>query len=230
LQDSFQRRAILRAEGQISAASGRDEHDLADEEAFLQESGELHFNLSDLLCALFRTHSSAFFPVYMDHWNEVVCNLCCSHCLSEDQQFAASIICDVVEFGLNDASAEIFIEQTFTLLCEVCTNTVDYSPRRNCAYALGIMCEKFSRKMLLSSPQRAMTALAALGRSIAKGEGEGAPRGAATDNAVSAVGILLEQLDMLRDEVGLDSGVDLQLMWGQWLAYLPLRDDTVRKM
>ncbi len=51
LRDSLQRRAVLRAEAQV--AGDPDDEDVSDEQMFMQESMELHYNISGELSSLF---------------------------------------------------------------------------------------------------------------------------------------------------------------------------------
>ena len=196
-----------------------------DKEQFLQESGELHYNVSDLICAVFRSHGSAFFTPLMDVWHESVMNMLRPFCLPEDQQFAGSIVCDVIEYGLSSSSAAQYFEAVIPLLAEVCSTTTEPGPRRNAAYGLGMMCERYPMEFIRPHTQPVQV-LAALRACVAKGEGPGESRGFATDNAVSAVGIILEQVDLHGEQVLEGAGLQSQVLWGQWLAYLPLRDDT----
>ena len=55
------------------------------------------------------------------------------------------------------------------------------------------------------------------------GGGKRVARGECTDNAVAAVGTVLEQMQLL----GVDLQLNQQFMWEQWLNYLPLRADVV---
>jgi hypothetical protein len=110
LQDSIQRRAILKAEAQVLGVT--DEDDEQDEEFFLTESMELHYNIAELVGALFRTHGSDYLPVYMERWHDMLHHMSNSQCLKEDRQFSFCIISDVIEFGLgdsNDLAASYFV-------------------------------------------------------------------------------------------------------------------------
>lgn len=102
LQDSIQRRAILKAEAQVVGVT--DEDDEQDEEFFLTESMELHYNIAELVGALFRTHGSDYLPVYMERWHDMLHHMSNSQCLKEDRQFSFFIISDVIEFGLGDSN------------------------------------------------------------------------------------------------------------------------------
>jgi hypothetical protein len=70
-----------------------------------------------------------------------------------------------------------------------------------------------------------MMALHALSACIAQGEAPEEPRGECTDNAVSAVGAVLESLQAIGYN-GL-SAQQYERLWGQWLEYLPLQHDAV---
>ena len=100
--------------------------------------------------------------------------------------------------------------------------TQDAGIRQTCAYAVGIAAEKHP------GPFRPFAAacLNALAASISMGEGE-EERGSCTDNAVSAVGILLERMDVSSGEESASLTEKFPYVWGQWLAYLPLRHDVV---
>eukprot|EP01035_Chromulina_nebulosa_P018242 gene18242-23915_t len=54
LRDSIQKRGLLRAEAQISG--GADEDDIADELILMSESLELHFNISEVIGMILRSH------------------------------------------------------------------------------------------------------------------------------------------------------------------------------
>jgi hypothetical protein len=56
------------------------------------------------------------------------------------------------------------------------------------------------------------------------GEGPGEGRGECTDNAVNSVGVILEHVEGAKNTEG-TSGINFEFMWGQWLAYLPLKHD-----
>jgi hypothetical protein len=58
-RDSIQRRAVLRAEAAVSSSDGRDEDDAADEQLFMQESLELHYNVAELIGTALRVRVRA---------------------------------------------------------------------------------------------------------------------------------------------------------------------------
>lgn len=221
LRDSLQRRAVLRAEAQVSG--DLDEEDASDEAVFMQESMELHYNISDLIGAVFRTHGSQFYQIYIEQWHDMICNLSHSYCLKEDRQFAFFVVSDVIEFGLTRETAKVYLEQVMPTLLETCrTSSVDgFGPKRSCAYAIGIACELYP----VEFAPYALTALQALSACIQQGDEDGEAKGPCTDNAVSAVGIILEKMEThkLVD-------VNYQFVWNQWVSYLPLRHDEVRRL
>ena len=220
LRDSLQRRAVLRAEAQVSG--NVDEDDAEDEENFQRESMELHFNIAELLGTIFRTHGALFLGVYQEMWHQATCTMAHKNCLKEDRQFAYFIMSDVIEFGLNTDSANSYFDDVMPLLLDGCL-MVDPGPRQTCAYALGMAAEKYP----VEFRPYATSALNALASSIAQGEGEDEPRGQCTDNAVSAVGVILEAVDVSRGDEFDNMRESFPYIWGQWLGYLPLQHDVV---
>lgn len=110
-------------------------------------------------------------------------------------------------------------------LCEACSSMADASARQVCAYALGRASETFPPAF---APY-ALSVLQALGACVAKGEGPGELRGECTDNAVTSVGSILERVVSGNGTNGVGTmGINFEIMWGQWLDYLPLRHDLVR--
>lgn len=249
LKDSLQRRAVLRAEAAVSgggaggSSSGhggdstllRDEDDAADENLFMRDSMELHFHVSDLICAIFKTHGDLFMECYMNNWHELVQTMTHKFCLQEDKQLAFSIISDVIEFGLpeNSESTEAYLAQAIPGLVGICSSGSDDAPlRQTCGYALGVCVKRFP---LYFAPHAA-SALQGLAVSIAVGEDpeEGEVKGPCTDNCVCAVGLILEEMEKLQfsSTDALLSGMLSQIpyydIWGQWVDYLPLEHDLVR--
>ena len=109
-------------------------------------------------------------------------------------------------------------------LCEACSSMADAQARQVCAYALGRASELFPPAF---APY-ALSVLSALGACVAKGEGPGELRGECTDNAVTSVGSILERIVSGNGTNGVGTmGINFEIMWGQWLDYLPLRHDLV---
>jgi hypothetical protein len=215
VRDCLQKRAMLRAEAQLSG--GADENDAADECMFLQESMEMLYNVAEVIGEIFRTHGSLYFDLYMTSWHPVVAAMTGAHCLKEDRQFAFFVISDVIEFGLSDKHASEFLTSVIPLVCETVGKTPEANVRQTTAYVIQIAADNFPSQFA----PFAMTALMALAASV--GMGEDPPeemRGNATDNAVAAIGVILERME----SVGVTLGY--AAMWSQWIAYLPLQHDT----
>lgn len=213
LKESIQRRGILRAEAQLSGAV--DEDDEAEEEVFMSESLELHFNISEVAGMMIRGRGHLYFPVYESHWHEIIVSMIQLHCSKHDQQFGMYILCDVVEFGLTSETSTAFLPQILPLMIELVGSCEAVGPRQAAAYAVGISAEKYPGVFI----PYVHTALTALAKSIAMGDIEGNSRGECTDTSVASVGIILEKNSYL--------GIQLEYdyMWSRWINYLPLRDD-----
>lgn len=206
-----------------------DEEDADDERILMNESLELHFNVSELIGAVFKTHGHLFLPVYMSEMNDVITEMSHAHCLREDRQFAFYVVSDVIEFGLNDAAAGPYLAAVMPNICEACaTLEEEVALRQACAYVIGKAAEKYPQAFcscLSSNPPLPMMALQSLSACISRGETASEPKGECTDNAVSSVGIIVESLQ----RIGY-SGLNAQQydrLWGQWLEYLPLQFDKV---
>jgi hypothetical protein len=230
LRDSFQRRAVLRAEAQVSGQ--RDEGDADDELAFMEESRELHINIAEVIGTLFKTHGALYFPVYLELWQEIIHNASQLHCLREDRHFSLYVISDVIEYGLgrsNSANerAQHFLGLVMDLLIETCLDhrsqsDTDLVLKRVSAYSIGLAAELYPVEFV----PYVHSALKALWMLVRRGDEEGpGSRGATTDNAVSAVGIILEQAEGAGVHFSHEGMASADYIWGEWLAYLPLKDD-----
>mgnify|MGYP003385503006 CR=1 FL=1 len=219
LRDSLQRRAILRAEAQVSGG-GVDEDDVGDEEMFQQNCMELHFNLAELIGTVFKTHGSDFMVVYRQIWHETVVQMVHVNCLKEDRQFGYFIISDVIEFGLTTETAGDYFATIMANVMEGCQSEEE-GIRQTSVYCIGIAAELYPSIFL----PFAASSLTALSGAIAMGDGEEA-RGMSTDNAVSSVGILLEQMQLVIGDTSNALTASFPFVWSEWLAYLPLRDDV----
>jgi len=182
----------------------------------MNECLELHYNISDVIGAIVRTHGSDYMEIYLKDWNPIVTDLSRSYCAKEDRQFALYIISDILEFVITNDTAEAFLATFIPALLETTGECSAVGPRQAAAYSLGIAAEKFPT---IFSPF-AYVSIGALSKSIKLGE-EGELRGPCTDNSASAVGIILENMGNL--------GLELQydFLWDQWIAYLPLLHDLV---
>eukprot|EP01041_Mallomonas_annulata_P004290 gene4290-8528_t len=224
LRESLQRRAVLRAEAQVSGEL--DDDDAADEDMFMSESLELHYNISELIGILLRTHSDVYMSIYSNGdgsggttngWHECISNMSHSYCLKQDRQFSLFVISDVIEFGIhNESMADSYLRDVMPRLLEGSV-VPEANIRQTCAYMFGVIAKKFPSSFI----PYAQSVLMSLARSISMGEEPDEPRGQATDNAVASVGLILEQMGGR----GVNLGLDYNVLWSQWLSYLPLRHD-----
>jgi hypothetical protein len=218
LRDSLQRRAVMRAEAKVSG-NGIEEEDLEDEQLFMSSSLELHFNLSELIGILLRTHGQIYMPTYIALWHESIESMAHPNCLKEDRQFAFFIVCDVVEFGVDDANfARKYLPGVIPLLVECCKGPYDASLRQSCCYAIGIAAKRFPTEL----EDYYSVCLQGLVACVANGEDEEERRGCCTDNAIASIGIIIEAIDK-RQCPGFEQ--QMSAMWTQWLNYLPLQHD-----
>jgi hypothetical protein len=143
-----------------------------------------------------------------------------ANCLKEDRQFGFFIISDVIEFGLTDDTAGEYLASVMASVLEGC-QAEEEGIRQTSVYCVGIAAELFPAAFLPYAAQ----SLTALSGAISMGDGD-EERGMSTDNAVSSVGILLEQMEALLDGTADALTASFPFVWGEWLAYLPLRDDV----
>lgn len=209
LRDSIQRRAILRAEAQVYGDN--DEYDKAEEDIFMKDSMELHYNIAELFEMLFKTHGATVIPVYKEELHELVIEMSNPVCIKEDKQFSFYIIGSILEFGLDDGCAGDFFHSVVPLLLDVCQqSSSDSSLRQVCAYGLGIGC-KMNAKSFAPFTAAALSAL-----SISASFGQ---RDEATDNSVAAIGYILESVEA---QGNFEHSAPL---WGHWLSFQPLMHD-----
>jgi len=216
----------------------RDDDDVDDERNFMEESLELHNNVAEMVGTLFKMHGADYFPVYMEKWHEIIHNASQSYCLKEDRQFSYYVISDVIEYGLgsihhNNNQTENFAALYFglvmDLLIAVCATPHsahsevsgdDVLLKRTCCYAIGIAAELHP----IEFEPFVQAALQALWVCVNAGDTEGpGSRGATTDNAISAVGLILESAESLSNASA--SSKSFNYVWGEWLSYQPLKDD-----
>lgn len=222
LRDSLQRRAVMRAEAQVH---GQDADDDDDEQDFMAFTLEMHYNVCELVGSMLYTHASLFAQVYLEEWHPIALNLVHPHCLKEDRVIACMLLADVFHYSFNDGDdLSNLLAPVMPAFLDCCANGPTPALRRLAAFGLGKAAQRFS----LSFAPYFASALGALSTCISRGDEENKPRGAVTDNAVCAVGAILYTIEQLRSRDPSVATVDLDLgsMWGQWLGYLPLRDDV----
>ena len=222
LRDSLQRRAVMRAEAQVH---GKDADDDDDEQDFMAFTLEMHYNVCELVGSMLYTHASLFAQIYLEEWHPIALNLVHPHCLKEDRVIACMLLADVLHYSFNDGDdLSNMLAPVMPAFLDCCANGPTPALRRLAAFGLGKAAQRFS----LSFAPYFASALGALSTCISRGDEDNKPRGAVTDNAVCAVGAILYTIEQIRSRdpsiVTLD--LDLSSMWGQWLGYLPLRDDV----
>ena len=236
LRDSLQRRAVLKAEAQMQARQEEeaDEDDLDEEQQFFQESLELHFNISEVLNALFLTHTTSFYPIFYTEWNELITTLSHPFCLPEDRRFSFLVISDVIQYGISvhtmlelpghantsQSTAQDYLQQIMPLLIECCNSSKDYELKRTACYALGIAYE-LHVSVLQSFLADSLQALRNMITSSLEDPEDVDEYGLCVDNAVSAVGIITEQTLIM------NIPFHQEYLFAQWLQLLPLKNDLV---
>ena len=206
---------------------------MEDEAAFMSESLELHYNIAELLGTILRTHCFAFLPIFRRDWDELMLSMTHEYCLREDRQFGYFIISDLIEYVCaytQESAPKETASYLNTLVERLYAGSVapEAGVRQTCVYAMGVAAEKIPLAIL----PHAGKCLSYLSQCVSMGDGEGGPRGTAADNAVSAVGFVLEALSshpiaasQLHGDAFMQS---LEALWSHWLNYLPLVDDQVR--
>jgi hypothetical protein len=93
-----------------------DEDDADDEKLFMAESMELHYNISEIIGIVTKTHGHLFYPIFHTHLHSVIIEMSNVHCLKVDRNFAFYVVCDIIEFGLSSEYAGDFINQIIPIL------------------------------------------------------------------------------------------------------------------
>lgn len=100
------------------------------------------------------------------------------------------------------------------------------NPRQAAAYAIGVAAEKYGYNYIYSYIPNALEALSS-SISIGDEDGKGS-RGECTDNAVAAVGLLLEVISTSNTPQTMNNSYDF--IWDNWISYLPIKHDLVRQL
>lgn len=224
LGDSFQRRALHRAQKVVDDGEefedivdqqrgkyedeGDDDEDSENDENLEQE---LQFVMGDTLGSLAKSHGEQFFPVFQAMLWEKVRELAAEHCLPEDRKLALYILDDVLEYCGEPAMRELDV--FLPLLMDVLKTSDGYSPLvQASAYGMGI-CARLGKSAFAKHAESCLTLL----RGVLMHPKARAPANLnATDNAVSAFGLICEYQS---------SVVDAATLFPQWLSMLPLRGD-----
>lgn len=186
----------------------------------------MHYNVCDLVGALLCTHRDFFFPIYVEEWHPFVRELIHPYCLPEDRSIACSLLVDVFQYLADGPSSAAQLSELCSTgimepLFDCCANGQTPALRRLSAFALNTAARRFPHFFAPYVP----SAVTALGSCVSRGDEDGATRGCATDNAAAAVGAILLHYGVSDGGGGILSGEMLDVLWRQWLGYLPLTHD-----
>lgn len=218
LGDSFQRRALRRAEqsdadseatdGQEGA--GSDDEDEEDDENQSEEQ-ELQFVLADCVGSLAKSHGDKFFPVFQLLLWDKIAELAAPHCLAEDRKLALYILDDVLEYCSERAMNEIDV--FLPLLVNVLQTSDGYPPLiQASAFGIGV-CARLGGERFAKHANQSLQLFQEV---LAHPSAREASMLNASDNAVSAFGLVCEYQSAV---------VDSAALFPQWLKMLPLRGD-----
>uniref|UniRef100_K3WXC2 Importin N-terminal domain-containing protein n=1 Tax=Globisporangium ultimum (strain ATCC 200006 / CBS 805.95 / DAOM BR144) TaxID=431595 RepID=K3WXC2_GLOUD len=221
LGDSFQRRAVQRAQKVVddgeeyedigrASEDGGDGYDDDDETTENLEQ-ELQFVMGDCIGSLAKTHGEQFFPVFQAILWEKILELSAEHCLAEDRKLALYILDDVLEYCGEPAMRETDV--FLPLLIDVLKSSDGYPPLVQAAsYGMGI-CARLGRDRFAKHAELCLTLLRGV---LMHPQARDPYHLNATDNAVSAFGLICEHQANV---------VDSATLFPQWLSLLPLRGD-----
>lgn len=227
LGDSFQRRAVHRAQKVVDTSDDVENTDFStradpvsdqfdddddesesDAEALEQE---LQFVMGDTLGSLAKSHGEMFFPVFQTALWDKLLELSAPHCLPDDRKLALYILDDVLEYC--GAPAMQHLDTFLPLLMDVLRTSDGYPPLvQASAYGMGI-CARLGREQFAKHAESCLTLLRGV---LMHPKARDASNLNATDNAVSAFGLICEHHA---------SVVDAATLFPQWLSMLPLRGD-----
>ncbi|CAM9482473.1 unnamed protein product [Choristocarpus tenellus] len=212
LGQSFRRRAIRRAE----ATASEDWDEVEDQRAAEaeKEETELHVNLAELFGCLLQTHGDGFLPTYVELLLPHFLEMAQPDSVPSDRKVAVHMLDQVLEFA--PKGAQVLMSKIVPVLHGACRDS-DPGIRMAAFFGLGLSA-KFGPAF---SPFSFESLRVLEGYLREPGMRMKSVEYAATDNAVSALGLLLEfQRDSLTQ-----NGVQVKDAWGQWLSHLPLQGD-----
>jgi len=230
LQESMQRRAVLRAEAAVSG--GVDDADEDDERKLQADNSGIYSHIAELVRTLLLTHRAIFVSIYLDQWVEIVQGMLHKYCLLEDQLFAISMTDAFLEFGFTedsnrnnpqchsngDSSDESnFINAYMPRLSECCQSSKSPLMHQAAALSFVMTAERFP----VEFSAHAVQAISALQISDRLGNDSVAPHDIATESSIFALGAILEAVE----PSGVLSHINCNTVWGKWLTNLPLQCD-----
>lgn len=229
LRDSLQRRAVLKAEAAITSNFADAEPDAEDNvedideaELLAAQSAELNYHLSEVLSALLQTNG--FFPIYWEQWHDLVLTLAHVYCLKEDRRLAMLITCDVMQYS---PACEEYLLAIFPVLMAILETEGDWDSQRAACYALCCMFDQHSPRivghpaMTVAWMHRALAALRTCTIRCHGSDEQSEAKGCCLDNAIAAVGVILEQSLM-----PFNLPLPFEQLFQQYLLSWPLRYDV----
>lgn len=217
LGKSLRRRALRRAEATASEDWDEEEEERA--QAAGEEEMELHVNLAELVGFLFKTHGQAFLPAFKELLLPSILEMARRESLAEDRKVAVHVLDHALEFA-NPAAATL-LPTLAPLLLEAATDS-DPSVSLPAFFGIGVSATMYKEAFVPYGARSFTTLVNAITRPDAREES----REMSTDNAVSALGSLLEALRDSLCAQGSEVGAEgVGRGWGLWLGYMPLGSD-----
>ncbi|CAN0226501.1 unnamed protein product [Pylaiella littoralis] len=227
LGKSLRRRALRRADATASEDWDEEEEERA--QAAGEEEVELHVNLAELLGFLFKTHGEAFFLAFEELLLPSVLEMARPDSLAEDRKVAVHVLDHALEFA--NPAACVMLPSTIPLLLDACSDQAP-SVSLPALFGIGVSAATYGPAF---SPF-AVQSVQVLVEVILRPGAREVDRELATDNAVSALGNVLEaqrytlsSANASAGAPGMGTGVGgvegVGRAWELWLRYMPLRAD-----
>jgi len=129
--NAIQRRAVLKAEAQV--IGDVDEEDEEDEKLLTTDNLEIYFNISELLCSIFRSHGESFLPHFERASYSRLKTMAHPYCLVDDRNYSLSVIGDLLNYGIQtDVAAAKYYPELLEILVSA-VSTADHTDIRTLA-------------------------------------------------------------------------------------------------
>jgi importin-5 len=211
MQGSLQRRAQRRAERVV--AEDYDEDDAEMDELCNESEVELLYFLHECIGAVIRTHGSSFLPAFRQQVLPLMQQMGQQGAIESDQKIVVYIFDDVVEFGGEVVQRDL-LPSILPAFLSAATPDTDCGLRQGAVYGIGVSASAGGQHFRPYVNQAAQVLM----NCITNPEAYEGGNGAASDNAVSALGKLCdchaEHFQSSR-----------MLLEQQWLPRLPLLVD-----
>ena len=211
MRGSLQRRQTRKSERQV--AEDYDEDDEEMDELCNQSEVELLYFLHESIGAVIRTHGNSFLPAFVQEVLPLLQQMGQQGAIESDQKIVVYIYDDVVEFG-GDLVQSQLLPQILPSFMTASSPDTDCGLRQGAVYGLGVAAASGGTHFAPFVQQTAQVIL----NCITHADAYEGMNGAASDNAVSALGKLCdvhcERFPSAQ-----------QLIETQWLPRLPLTSD-----